>query len=61
MNTAKELVREVLETQPEDASYEEIMRELAFERMVARGMEDVRAGRVVRNDDMERRIKKWHN
>jgi len=61
MSTAKELVREVLETQPEDASYEEIMRELAFERMVARGMEDARAGRVIENAEMERRIKQWHN
>ncbi len=61
MSTVKELVREVLETQPEDASYEEIMRELAFERMVARGMDDARADRVVGNDEMERRIKQWHN
>ena len=59
MSTAKERVREVLETQPEDASYEEIMRELAFDRMVARGLEDTRAGRVIDNEDMERRIRQW--
>lgn len=59
MSTAKEMVREILETQPEDASYEEIMRELAFNRMVARGMEDVRAGRVIENETLERRIRQW--
>ena len=61
MTRAKELVRKALETQPDDASYEEIMRELAFERMVSRGMEDACAGRVIRNEEMERRIKQWHN
>jgi len=61
MSTAKETIREVLNTQPDDASYEEIMRELAFDRMVARGMEDVRAGRVIENEEMEHRIKQWRN
>ena len=60
MSTAKELVREVVETQPDDASYEEILRELTFERMVARGMEDVRANRVIDDKEMARRIKLWH-
>jgi len=31
MSTAKELVREVLETQPDDSTYDEIMRELLIE------------------------------
>lgn len=30
MITAKEKIRESIEAQPDDASYEEIMRELAF-------------------------------
>lgn len=34
MQTAKEKIAEVVSAQPDDASYEEIMRELAFERMV---------------------------
>ncbi|SMP39749.1 hypothetical protein SAMN06295888_101319 [Desulfonatronum zhilinae] len=59
MSTAKELVREVLETQPDDSTYEEIMRELAFDRMVARGLEDVRAGRMIDNEEMQRRIRQW--
>jgi len=33
---------EVILAQPEDASYEEIMRELAFDPMVERGLEDSR-------------------
>jgi len=57
MATVRELVEKVVKAQPEDASYEEIMRELAFDRMIARGMEDSRAGRVIDNSEMARRIK----
>lgn len=35
---AKAMIREVIEAQPDDASHEEIMRELAFERMADRGL-----------------------
>ena len=59
MQTIKEKITEVVLSQPEDASYEEIMRELAFERMVDRGLADVRAGRVISNDEMADRIRTW--
>ena len=57
--TVKEKITEVVMSQPEDASYDEIMRELAFVRMVDRGFEDVRAGRVISNEDMAGRIRTW--
>ncbi len=59
MSNVKEKMAEVIRSQPEDASYEEIMRELAFERMVERGLIDSREGRVISNDEMKRRIKSW--
>jgi predicted transcriptional regulator len=59
--SAKAMIREVIEAQPEDASYEEIMRELAFERMVERGLADVRAGRSVPHDEALRKIRAWRN
>lgn len=59
--SAKAILREVIEAQPEDASYEEIMRELAFERMVERGLADVRAGRGVSHEEALRRIRSWRN
>ena len=59
MSNVKEKMTEVILSQPEDATYEEIMRELAFERMVARGLEDSRHGRVVSNGEMQRRIRTW--
>ena len=59
MSNVKEKMTEIIQSQPDDARYEEIMRELAFERMVARGLEDSRRGRVVSHEDMERRIRAW--
>ena len=59
MSNVKEKMTEVIQSLPEDATYEEIMRELAFERMVARGLEDSRHGRVVSNDEMQLRIRTW--
>lgn len=57
--TDKKRVQELVEAQPDDASYEEIVRELAFERMVGRGLNDVRQGRTLSNDEMGRRIATW--
>ena len=45
--------------QADGSTNEKIMRELAFDRMVARGLEDVRAGRVVDNEEMQKRIRQW--
>ena len=59
MSNLKEKMAEVIRSQPEDASYEEIMRELPFERMVERGLEDSRKGRVISNEEMGRRIRTW--
>jgi hypothetical protein len=55
----KEKITKVVMSQPEDATYDEIMRELAFTRMVDRGLEDVRSGRVISNNEMANRIRAW--
>jgi len=57
--TVKEKMREVIEAQPDDATYDEILRELAFERMVDRGLADARSGRVTSNKEMGQRIRQW--
>ncbi len=57
--TVKEKIAKVVMSQPEDATYDEIMRELAFARMVDRGLEDVRSGRVISNSEMANRIRSW--
>ena len=59
MPNIKEKMAEVIQSQPDDATYEEIMRELTFERMVEQGLADSRSNRVVSNEEMERRIRTW--
>lgn len=59
MANAKEKMTEIIQQQPDDSSYDEILRELAFARMVERGLEDSRKGRTLSNDEMARRIRSW--
>jgi predicted transcriptional regulator len=59
MSVAKEKIKKIIESQPDDASYDEILRELAFARMVERGLADSRAGRLVSNEEVGRRIRTW--
>ena len=57
--TAKEQMKVVIDAQPDDATYDEILRELAFGRMVDRGLADSRAGRIMSNEEMGQRIRQW--
>ena len=59
MSIAKQKMKEIIESQPDDASYDEIIRELAFERMIDRGLKDSRNGRIISNEKMGQRIKTW--
>ncbi|MFH0341902.1 MAG: hypothetical protein ACHBNF_07170 [Chromatiales bacterium] len=59
MAVIKEKMKEVIDAQPDDATYDEILRELAFERMVDRGLEDSRTARVISNEEMGHRIRTW--
>ncbi|MEF8794146.1 MAG: hypothetical protein V5A50_10760 [Thiohalorhabdus sp.] len=59
MSSIKDRMTEVIQEQPEDATYEEILRELAFHKMVERGLADSREGRVISNEEMSRRMDEW--
>ncbi len=59
MVTAKEDLKSLLEQQPEDSSSEELIKELAFHLMIQRGLVDADAGRIVSNEEMDRRIRSW--
>jgi hypothetical protein len=59
MSTAKEHIAEIIERQPDDSSYDDIVRELAFDLMVQRGVKDSDERRTISNEEMERRIRTW--
>jgi predicted transcriptional regulator len=57
--TVKEKMAEIINELPDDSTYDEILRELAFRRMVERGLKNSNEGRTIDNDEIERRIKSW--
>jgi predicted transcriptional regulator len=59
MSAVKERMTEVILEQPEDSSYEEILRELAFGQMIERGLNDSKEGKVISNEEMSSRINSW--
>ena len=59
MFSAKKQMINIIQEQPEDSSYDEILRELALVRMVERGLADSKANRTISNEEMQRKIKLW--
>jgi predicted transcriptional regulator len=57
--TVMERMVQVIHDQPDDSSYEEILRELAFAAMIERGLKDVDEGRVISHEEMGRKIASW--
>ena len=59
MSTAKDTMADIIARQPDDSSYDEILRELAYARMVNRGLDDSDAGHTVPDDEIKRKIESW--
>ena len=57
--TPKQQMIQAIEELPDDSSYDQILRELAFARMVERGLADAEAGRSISHEEMGRRIESW--
>ncbi len=59
MSPAKESMIEIIGRQPDDSTYDEILRELAFARMVQRGLDDAVAGRTHAAAEVAEAIESW--
>jgi len=57
--TAKEEVRKILDTIPDDASFEDIQYHIYVREKIDRGLEDIEQGRVLSQEEVERRMSKW--
>jgi hypothetical protein len=57
--TAKDAVREILDQLPEDASYEEIQYRIYVREKVEKSRQAIREGRVLSQEEVERRMTKW--
>ncbi|MGB2728388.1 MAG: hypothetical protein WBD09_07910 [Halobacteriota archaeon] len=59
MSTAKEEVRKMLDQIPEDATFEDIQYHIYVQEKIERGMNDIKEGRVLSQEEIERRMSKW--
>jgi predicted transcriptional regulator len=58
-DSVKERMIRLIQELPDDSSYDEILKELAFARMVDRGLADADAGRIITDEEMKRTIDSW--
>ena len=59
MQTAKQEVKELLDTLPEDTTFEDIQYHLYVRQKVQRGIQDINEGRIHSQDEVEKRMEKW--
>jgi predicted transcriptional regulator len=59
MQPVKDIMIKIIQEQPDDSSFDEIIRELAFSNMIDRGLADSDKGNVIPHEDMEKRIASW--
>ncbi len=59
MATAREEIKELLDRIPEDSSYEDIQYHIYVRQKIQRGLEAIEEGRVVSEEEAERRLARW--
>jgi predicted transcriptional regulator len=59
MTTAKEVMVDIISRQPDDSSYDALLRELAYARMIQRGLQDAAEGRMENDADVKNAIDSW--
>lgn len=59
MSSAKQQITKIVQEQPDDSTYDAILRELAFARMIERGLEDSEAKRTVSDAELKQRLQTW--
>ena len=59
METAKDEVRRILESLSEDATLEDIQYQIYVRQAIASGLRDLDQGRIVSQEEVERRMSRW--
>lgn len=59
MTAPKQEISKVLNSLPEDSSYEEILKELYFAKMIRKGLDDSEKNKTISNKEMQEKIAKW--
>jgi hypothetical protein len=59
MTAPKQEAKKIIDSLPDDSSYDEILKELAFDRMIQKGLKDSKENKTISNNEMKNRIKQW--
>ena len=59
MSTPKDEVRKLLDRLPDEASFEDIQYHIYVREKIERGLKDVEEGKVLSQQEVERRMSKW--
>lgn len=58
MSSIKETMIDIINKQPDDSSYEEILQELSFVNMANKGLKDTKNGRTTEHEKVKKEIEK---
>ncbi len=56
---AKQTAEKIIRSLPDDSSYDEILKELAFAKMIEQGLDDSKNNRIISNEEMKQKILQW--
>jgi len=59
MSPIQDHLVDLIRQQPEDATWDQLMEQILIQHMVDEGLEDVRAGRTLSNEDALAKIRSW--
>ena len=59
MKTAKEKVKKILDTLPDDSSFEDIQYHIYVRSKIEQGLKDIEEGSVLSQEEVERKMTKW--
>lgn len=59
MSTVKEDVKQILDSLPDDTTYEDVQYHLFVRQRIQRGLTELSAGRTLPQQEVEQRMTKW--
>ncbi len=59
MLSVKDSAKKIINDLPDDVSYNELIKELVFKRMVERGIQDSQKNKIITDEELEKEIEKW--
>ena len=59
MSPVKEEIRKMLDQLPDDVTFEDVQYHIYVRQKLERGLKDMQEGRVIDQEEMERRMSRW--